>query len=305
MASGHQLKLLSRKKENAPQENVQFVYGDLLNQESLRLLVQNVDAVIHLAAVISIRDGDDKNVFDTNVSGTKYLLEAARSARVGRFIHLSSVTAFDQKPYDEPMDETRDLSKAALHNYDLSKVVAQQSVLEFNDKNFETIVLAPSAIFGPFDKKPSLMGNAIINIYKGKIPALFAGGVDFVDVRDVADAIVHSLTQGLAGKVYLLSGEWVSLKQLASKTVAIKGKKITLPIVPLRLILFSLPFIKIFSSLTGKLDYFTKQSVYNLIYSNKKISHSLAQKELDFQPRPFEDSLKDTIDWFKQNKFIH
>ncbi len=305
LAAGHRLKLLSRTKDQDVPVNVEFVYGDLLNKESLETLVNDADAVIHLAAVISIKDGNDRHAFDTNVLGTKYLLEAARSANVRKFIHLSSVLAFNQRPYNEQMDETREASDASLKNYDLSKAISQQTALDYNDENFKVIALAPSAIFGPGDNKPSLIGNAIINMYSRKIPALFTGGIDYVDVRDVVQAIINALMLGAEGKVYLLSGEWIGLKELAAKIGAITGRKILLPIVPLRLIFFSLPLIKLWSVITGQLDYFTKQSVYNLIYSNKKISHSLAEKELNFHPRSFDESLKDTIDWFKENDFIN
>lgn len=302
--SNHHLKLLSRQHQNHTVDNITYVYGDLLNKESLDLLVKDTEAVIHLAAIISAKDGNDENVFNTNINGTKNLLEAARNAGVKRFVHLSSVTAFNQKPFDETMDETRELTKTILKNYDLSKRISQEIALKYSDKIFEVIVLAPTAIFGPYDYKPSLIGNTIINFYNKKIPAIFNGGVDFVDIRDLANAIINTLTKGVAGKVYLISGEWISLKQLAAEIGQIKGKNISLPVLPVPLIFLSLPFIKIWTALTGKLDYFTKQAIYNLIFSNKKISCAAAEKELNYHKRPFKESLYDTIVWFKKNNFI-
>ncbi|MBO9731308.1 MAG: NAD-dependent epimerase/dehydratase family protein [Chitinophaga sp.] len=305
LSNGHSLRLLTRKAPPVhPPDTVEYVYGDLLNNDSLQELVKDVDAVIHLAAVISVDDRPDEKLFFTNTNGTRMLAAAAQQAGVKRFIHLSSVTAYQQAPYEERMDESRPPTTDTRHNYDHSKAVSQAIALEHNGNGMEVLALAPTAVMGPYDQQPSLIGKAIVNIYNGNIPALFPGGVDFVDVRDVAGAIVSALTKGTPGQAYLLSGQWASLVTLAKATGNIKGKPISLPVVPLWLVFSMLPFVRMLAALRGGAPYYTRQSVYNLIYSNKKIDHSKAQAELGFQPRAFTDTLQDTIDWFKQTGAI-
>jgi dihydroflavonol-4-reductase len=286
------------------------VRGDLLDKESLDALVAGADVVIHLAAVISIADEDDKQTVAVNVTGTSSLLEAARRAGVRRFIHLSSVTAYEQAPYDDQMDESRGPAAATHHNYEYSKTVSQALALDYNDKGLEVIVLAPTAVIGPFDYKPSLMGKAAIAMYKGRVPALFPGGVDFVDVRDVAGAIVSAITSGVPGSAYLLSGRWVSLQAFSMEVGRIAGdgriagprKKV--PVLPLWLIFGALPLVKLWARLTGGPPYYTRLAVYNLLYSNKHIDCTRAREALRFHPRPFEETLKDTIAWFRQNGML-
>lgn len=305
LSHAHTLRVLTRKQPPAnPPDGIEFVYGHLLDGESLQELVADVDVVIHLAAMISVDDKPDENLFLVNTSGTRLLASAAMQAGVKRFIHLSSVTAFNQAPYDERMDESRGPASDVQHSYDHSKAVSQAIALEYNGNGMEVIVLAPTAVMGPYDQQPSLIGKAVVNIYNGKIPALFPGGVDFVDVRDVAGAIVNAITQGTAGKVYLLSGTWASLVTLSKETGRIKGKSISLPVVPLWLVFGMLPLVRMLAALRGGPPFYTRQSVYNLIYSNKKIDHSKAQAELQFQPRAFTETLQDTIDWFKQTGAI-
>lgn len=305
LSRGHTLRLLTRKAPPAnPPEGIEFVYGHLLDNDSLQALVAEVDVVIHLAAMISIDDKPDENLFLVNTSGTRLLAAAALQAGVKRFIHLSSVTAFNQAPYNERMDESRGVATDVQHSYDHSKAVSQAIALEYNGNGMEVIVLAPTAVMGPYDQQPSLIGKAVVNIYNGKIPALFPGGVDFVDVRDVAGAIVNAIRLGTPGKAYLLSGQWISLVTLSQETGRIKGKRISLPVVPLWLVFSMLPLVRMLAALRGGHPFYTRQSVYNLIYSNKKIDHSKAQAELQFQPRAFTETLQDTIDWFKQTGVI-
>ncbi|MGF6929719.1 dihydroflavonol-4-reductase [Chitinophaga sp. W2I13] len=305
LSEGHTLRLLTRKPlpETTP-EGITFVQGELLAEAAIRQLVAGADAVIHLAAVISVDDRPDKTLFHINTEGTRLLAAAAQQAGVKRFIHLSSVTAYNQAPYDEPMNESRGVVNTTRHGYDYSKAVSQAIVLEYNGSGMEVVVLAPTAIMGPFDRQPSLIGKAIINMYKEKIPALFPGGVDFVDVRDVAGAIASALTRGTAGAVYLLSGEWVSLVSLNREVGRIKARPVTLRVVPLWLVFSMLPFVRMLAVISGGPPFYTRQSVYNLIYSNKKIDHSKAAVELNFRPRPFTETLWDTIDWFKQTGAI-
>lgn len=305
LSGGHTLRLLTRKSppETGP-EQLTFVQGHLLDEAAINSLVAGAEAVIHLAAVISVDDRPDKALFDTNTGGTRLLSAAAQQAGVKRFIHLSSVTAYNQAPCDERMDESRGPATTTRYGYDYSKAVSQAIALSYNGHGMEVIALAPTAVMGPFDQQPSLIGKAVINMYKGKIPALFPGGVDFTDVRDVAGTIVNALTRGTPGAAYLLSGEWISLVTLHREIRHIKGRPVTLPVVPLWLVFSMLPLVRILAAISGGPPFYTRQSVYNLVHSNKKIDHSKAATELGFQPRPFTETLRDTIDWFKQTGAI-
>jgi len=303
LADGHTLRLLTRRPR-PEQEGIVWVPGGMMQDVSLASLVAGADAVIHLAAVISVDERKGEDTFHINTQGTRSLLAAAKEAGARRFIHISSLTAFNQAPYEERMDETRGPSITDRHNYDSSKAASQAMALAANAPGFEVIVLAPTAVTGPYDEQPSLLGKAVINIYKGRIPALFPGGVDFVDVRDVAAAIVSSLDHGKPGSAYLLGGRWASLQELSAEVGKVKGKKIRLAVLPLWLVLGMLPLVRLWAAITGGPPYYTRLSVDNLIYSNKKIDHSRAGADLHFQPRPFAETIADMIEWFRQNGFL-
>lgn len=300
----HTLRLLSRKSPGASTDpDITFVHGHLLDETAIRQLVAGADAVIHLAAMISVDDRPNETLVHTNTEGTRLLAATARAAGVKRFIHLSSVTAFQQAPYNEPMDEQRGAT-TARHGYDYSKALSQAIALEHHGQGMEVTVLAPTAVMGPYDQQPSLIGKAIVNMYRGRVPALFPGGVDFVDVRDVAGAIVNALTMGATGRVYLLSGQWISLVTLQQETARIRGRSISRPVLPLWLIFGMLPLVRLLATLSGGPPFYTRQSVNNLIYSNRKIDHAAATSELQYMPRAFITTLQDTIDWFKQTGIL-
>ncbi|SEM13723.1 dihydroflavonol-4-reductase [bacterium A37T11] len=305
LSQGHTLKLLIRQKsEPRPMAGVQYFHGNLVDEESLTHLVTGADAVIHLAAIISMEDRPDPGAFWVNTKGTSNLLQATKLAGVKRFIYISSINAFNQQPYDARMDETNGPSKPALYTYDHSKVLSQQMALNQNGDGMEVLVLAPTGVVGPYDHKPSLMGQAILKIYKGQVPALFPGGVDFVDVRDVASAIASSLMSGTPGSTYLLSGKWASLVEMGRQISLQKGQKKSLPSVPLWMVFTFLPLVKFWAKLTDGAPIYTRRSIENLIYSNQQIDHSLASAELGFNPRPLSETIHDTIDWFIQAGYL-
>ena len=270
------------------------VIGDLLDAASLNCLVTGAEVVIHIAAAVDISDRLDPQTVAVNIDGTRLLLDAARRAGVRRFIYISSVAAFEQAPYYEPLDATRPLCTDRRRPYDYTKATAQALVLACRD--MEVIVLAPTAVLGPYDYRPSLLGKAIIALRRGRVPALFPGGVDFVDVRDVAEAIVAALTRGVPGRVYLLAGDWAPLRVMNT------GRSV--PELPLWLVWLGLPFVKAWARLTGAAPYYTRQAVYNVIYSNRLVDAGPAMADLGFRPRPLQQTLNDTIAWFQQQGML-
>ena len=300
----------------AGMEGVEIVTGDLLQGERLAELVRGADVVIHLAAAITVGDRFDSEAFRVNSEGTRLLLEAARAAGVRRFIQVSSVIVFEQAPYDRVLNEDRPLALESAYDYERSKLAAHTMALSFNAPGFEVIVLAPTAVIGPYDWRPSRIGEMVMNLYRGRIPAIFDAGIDFVDVRDVAAALVASLDRGRPGQVYLLSGGWRSLAELrdAVAFAAVKGWRVggaarkgrrVLPLtLPLWLVRGAVPLVRVFSAVTGALRYFNRAAIDKLVYSNRHVDASRARAELGFASRPFADTIRDTVEWFRQEGYI-
>lgn len=280
----------------------QFV-GDIRMKDSrLKDWVKSCEGIIHLAGIIGLDYKFNQNVYDVNVTGTRNILEEAKGSGIRKLVHVSSIHVFNHSPQDKPLDETRDFVSDKTVFYDRTKRDGHLLAQQFAKDGVDVSIVCPTGVFGPHDYKPSQLGKAIVDIYCGSVPAVVSGGFDFVDVRDVSNGIISSLEKGRKGEAYILGGAHYTIKEFADTILKIKGTKKHLAELPLFVAYLGLPFAKAYSSITGKLPLYDKVYLDILRTGNKNILHSKAQKELGYSPRPLEESLKDTIEWFRNTK---
>jgi dihydroflavonol-4-reductase len=283
---------------------VEIIKGDMLHQGVLNNLMQGCDTVIHSAALISV-NGDPKGlVQQTNVSGTQLAVDTALQGGIKRFVHISSIHAYQQKPSLAILDEQRQPVTEHAFAYDRSKQAGKKIALAANGHRMEVIVVHPTSIIGPYDFKPSMMGNVIMGLYNGKLPFIFNGGFDFCDCRDVAGAVVNALTMGSPGEAYILSGKWYSLTQLAGFLSAVAQKKINPFALSLTAGKLGLPVIKLLATLQKKEPLYTIEALDALFTGNRMISSDKARTALGYTNRPFEETIDDTFHWFKNNGYL-
>ncbi|MBN2615497.1 MAG: NAD-dependent epimerase/dehydratase family protein [Bacteroidales bacterium] len=283
---------------------VEIIHGDLNDPDALFSFCKNLDVVIHLAARITIGSNSYESVYKVNVGGTQNLVEAAQKQGVRRMIHFSSIHALEHEPQDQPMDESRLPATGSVLAYEKTKAIADEWVMQQQSDAFNVIVLNPTAIVGPNDFKPSLLGQMLIRLYDGFLPGLIPGGYDWVDVRDVSDAAFQAIEKGKGGERYILSGTWKSVADYARLAARAGGKEMKKIIFPLWVARLGLPFLQLYSKLTGQHPLYTRQSLAILQQGNRFISHEKATKELGFNPRPLEETLRDTVRWMRENKMI-
>lgn len=301
---GHDLKVLLHERvsgiDGLP---VQRIYGGVLNRSSVHELVEDSEAVVHLAAVVSIKS-KSRTMKRVNAEGTRVVLEAALQHNVRRFIHFSTIHTYRVDPLDQPLNEAREPVSSSPYDYDLSKIQAEALVRDAAKKGLETIILHPTAVMGPFDYRPSVLGKAIIRFYNGENPALIPGGYDWVDVRDVADAAINALRTGTPGHQYILSGHWVSVRDLAEQIAAMGGAPKPSFTSPYWLAKLGIPFLNLAATLRRTEPIYTRLSLETVRKSHKMISSAKAAKELGYTRRPFSETLGDTISWFRSRQMI-
>lgn len=131
IAAGHQVKALTRR-EQSPRDGVEWIGGDLDNRAALERLVGEVDAIIHVAGVISAHSAA---AFDKgNVDGTLAMLAAATAGGIRRFVHVSSLAAREPK----------------LSLYGASKARAEELV---HGSGLDWVIVRPPAVYGPGDRE--------------------------------------------------------------------------------------------------------------------------------------------------------
>lgn len=281
--------------------DIERFQGDVRDLESLCRAFQGVDVVYHLAACISLSMADWPMLESINVTGTRNVVEACLRTGVRRLVHFSSIHALVQEPLAIPVDESRPLVESRHYPpYDRSKAAAEREVRRGMEKGLNAVIIYPTAIIGPYDYQPSYFGEALLAMAQRRLPALVTGGFDWVDVRDVVAGAILAEEKASAGGSYLLSGHWVSMCDIAAMVKEITGVATSRMVCPLWLARIGAPFIKGISQLNGKRPLYTSVSL-RALKSNRHISHERATCELGYEPRPFRETLVDTLRWFEES----
>ncbi len=299
---GRSVRVLAHKNiEALAGLNVEFVPGDIRNPASLSSAFQGADIVYHLAARISISMDERPLLEEINVGGTRNVVEACLRTGVKRLIHFSSIHALVQMPLDVPVDEARPwVAPENSTPYGLSKAESEREVWRGIERGLDAVIINPTAIIGPYDYQPSFFGQVLIALANRKLPALVSAGFDWVDARDVADGAISAELIAPRGGRYLLSGHWVSLCDVGAVVESITGISSPGFVCPLWLARLGVPFIALLSAIGGKPALYTSASIQALS-SNVNISHGLAARDLGYHPRPFGETISDTLSWFYLN----
>ena len=293
------------RRGTAADLDIAWVHGDILDKESLIAAFKGAEVVFHLAALVSIDSVKPQEFHRTNVVGTRNVVEAALACGVRRLVHVSSIHAYDPHPLDEVLDESRGPADGPHHGpYDRSKAAGEVEVRRGIDRGLDAVILNPTSVIGPCDGGPSPMGQLFLDLHRRRLPALVAGGYDWVDVRDVAAAVMAAETQARCGENYLVSGHWHSVRELAElsrQATGVAAPRLQFPIFAARL---WAPFQVALDRSRGRRPLYTPVSVRVMAESNRRISSAKAQAELGFRPRSLAESIRDTYRWFDEHGML-
>jgi dihydroflavonol-4-reductase len=307
LARGHQVRALVHIDRQAVDGlEIEVVEGDIRNQESLVNAFDSAEVVYHLAAHISISKDEGRLLESVNVTGTRNVVQACLRCKIRRLVHFSSIHAITRVSVDIPVDELHPLVEPQHYlSYDCSKATAEREVRQGIEKGLDAIIISPTAIIGPYDYKPSHFGEALLRLANGRLPALVSGGFDWVDVRDVIKGAMQAEEQAPTGAKYILSGHWISLCDMAKLVEEMTGVPAPHFVCPMWLAQVGTPFITAFDRLAGRRPLYTSVSLGTL-RSYHNISHEKATRELNYHPRPFRETLTDTLKWFETNgRLVH
>ncbi len=282
--------------------DVEIVEADVRDADSLRRALQGAETVYHLAGVISLLDSDWPLLEAINVQGPRHVVDACLANGVRRLVHFSSFHALVQEPFGVPLDETSPLIalQAASAAYNRSKAAGERAVRAGIAQGLDAVIVSPTGIVGPLDQRPSHFGSVLLQLSQGTLPALVEGGCDWVDVRDVVAGALAAAQHAPTGAKYMLSGHWVSIRDVAVLAHQITGTpppRITLPMWLARLYA---PLQMTVDRLAGSTPRLTNVALEELS-GNPNISHHRAAVDLGYRPRPFRQTLLDTFQWFAEN----
>ncbi len=265
------------------------IIGDLIDPGWLDQAAKGCNIVIHCAAMVSLRPEPDETMRRINVEGTQAVISACLRNNVTRLIYISSIITVGASETGRPLDETAEFNLSGFNiPYIDTKKEAENSVLEANGPHLETIVVNPSIMISPPDRR--LSEKELRKIPKS-IPCYFDFGLNLVDTDDVVSGITSCIEKGIPGERYLLTGENVNPQKafdLALKILGIRKPFIKVPVG----LLYPVAFImELVARIRRKRPKFhrglARLARYKFFYTNEK-----ARQELGFRPKPLYQTIK-------------
>ena len=288
--------------------NCKIYYGDVTQKDTLTTIFENIKDeevyVIHCAAAVYIKTAYNPTVYDVNVNGTKNIIDKVLETK-SKLIYISSVHAITEKLNHELITETTKFEpEKVVGLYAKTKAETAKYIIDaIKNKNLNACIIHPSGIIGPNDYGNSHLTQLIKKVATGKLFACVKGGYDFVDVRDVADAIINACDKDNRGECYILSNKYITIKELTDFICDFKGRKRIKIVLPLWLAKLVAPICELYYNIKKQTPLFTKYSLYTLS-SNSNFSKEKAKRELNYKNRDMKDTIKDTIKWLQEKNYI-
>jgi dihydroflavonol-4-reductase len=270
--------------------HVETVAGDVRNPADMDRACAGVNLCFHLAAVISIAGDKGGRVSSTNVDGVRAVAKAARRAGVRRFVHVSSVHAYDLD-VEGPLDEAGPRAKQADPAYNRAKRDGEAALREEIAAGLPAVIVNPSGVLGPNDFEPSRMGRVFLGLARRRLPALIEGGFDWVDVRDVVAAILAAAERATVGDNYFVTGHWASIRQLARMAAEQTGVRPPRLSVPVGLARIGAPFGRLAAALTGSEPLYSAESLH-AVSARARFVGARAAEALGHRPRLLEETVE-------------
>ncbi len=258
------------------------------------------DWIFHLAADQSFWRGDEATQRAVNVDGVRHLVDWAAGTGTVRVVHVSSLAAVGlaDRP-DDVMDEDAVVQPASARlMYAEHKRAGERLALEAANRGLPVTIACPGTVLGPWDHGRHAE-QLLAPLIRGRVRFAPAGGVNVVDVRDVAEGLVRLARRGVRGRRYLLTGHNLTYAQLSDLGAAVlesRAPRVGLPSGSLRVLaaLLERPGLWLGWKPPATPDEVAVGSRY-LYFSNAR-----AVSELGFRVRPVHETMADSVAWYRE-----
>lgn len=210
-------------------EGVTYEIGDITKPYTLHKFFSHGEGkksvVIHCAGLVSIVSNEER-LWNVNVDGTRNIIDLCEKYGINRLTYVSSVHAIPDEGKGTVIREPKHcLASLVVGDYGKSKAEATLHVKRAAKSGLDTVIAYPSGLVGPQDYAMGYMTEVIRAYLKGCLPAAVKGGYDFVDVRDAAEGVIACSEKGMRGEGYILSGEYIAIKEMFDILSRVSGKR--------------------------------------------------------------------------------
>ncbi len=306
LSKGYHVKALVRTTSNLQfieNLDVELVYGELSNPESLPSALENVKFVFHPAGLVRARD--EKTFMRVNRTGTRNLLEAVEKScpNLNRFVHISSQAAAGPSDSLRPLTE-KDIP-APVSAYGRSKLASEEEVLEFRDR-FPVTIIRPSAVYGPRD-------SDIYKFFKlariGLNPRLGIGQkhISLVHVSDLVECIITAANNEKAiGETFFAANSRANEYSAMVHMIAdIMKRNITDIVIPMGIAKCLAAVIETVTHLLRKPAPLSRDKITELSHDFWLCSAQKAENILGWKATiPVREGLTQTYNWYMEKRWL-
>lgn len=279
-------------------EKIQWVDVDFDDIDSLKSAVENVTEVYHCAAKVSFHPSKRKEMYHTNIQGTKNLLYACEDSSVKKFCFVSSMAVFDGLNEEGMVDENSDFNPKINHSdYAVSKHFSEMEVWRAAAEGLNVVIVNPGIIIGSGNWNSS--SGEMFGSFE-KYPFAMSGTSAYVDVRDVAKIVIQLMDRNIFDERFVLISEnkkYLEVANYIRKKLGLKPVKI-----------LSKGFLKFgyiinlfFGWLFPLLRMMNKVNL-ETVTTNNLVSNKKIRETLDYEFIPVEKSLDFHLKNYKKDR---
>lgn len=280
--------------------DIELIYGDITDKNSLKEAIKDIDVIFHTAAYVELGLVNEEKMRQINVEGTENILELALDYGLKKMVYCSTIGIFGDtqgKVIDETFQRTqKDFSSA----YDVTKYEAQKLVDEYAKKGLPVVSIMPSGIFGADD--PHF--GPVFKLFLNNKLKLWVGGdriTGIVHVDDLVEGMILASEKGKIGYYYILSSGDLTTREM----FAILGEKTGISVpqeVPKFLAIIVGNILDIIGRLSSWNPPLGKERLHYVYDRCVRVSGAKACQDLGWNPRSVQQTLRDILHDLMINK---
>lgn len=300
LQQGHSVRAFVRKSadmQGLAGLDIEIAQGDVMDVSALIAAAKGCDAIIHLAAVYKTIAKTPEEIVAPAVEGSKNVFAAAKQAGIKRIVYTSSIASIGFSDSPDHMRTGDDWNDDAQNPYYIAKTQSEKVAQQLSyDYDIELIVLCPALVLGAYDYRITPSNQLVRDLVNGK-GQTYRGGMNLVDVRDVASAHVAALTKGVNRKRYVIGGSNVEVKKVGAILTRLTGVKPMHLATPRWFTLGMASMIEHSCKLLGAKPPLTRDLVYEVVERYGYYDCSETYTTFDITPRSTEEALKASLEW--------
>jgi dihydroflavonol-4-reductase len=306
LKDGVEVKALIREgsdTKNIDGLDIERVYGDIRDKESIKTALKGCDTFYQTAALYTFWARDMKTFDEINIEGTRTVLSAAQEQEVEKIVYTSSIVAVGYGEKDKPANEETKFNIWMGNPYARTKYLGELEAKKFCDQGLPIVIVNPGVVLGVGDIKPTPSGQFIVNTLNKKMPGYYDGGFNMIDVEDVARGHILAAQKGRIGERYILGNENMEMKDFFDIVAEIGNVE-----APKRKI--SYPMGLTLAYMLKGITAISRKEPLITVATAKMIGHygfydcSKAINELGLPQTPIRITIEKAVNWFRENGYI-